>query len=130
MEVTCTLRHVAGHSEAVSMGSAPDSGPGRNAIQARGSAKTYLERYTATAILGMAPQDADDDGGKSGGSGLSGSQLADFDAALEAVTDVQSADALWKSVVKACEAAKDMTSYTEYKGKIAEKKRTFKKVAA
>ena len=55
MEITCTLRHIAGHSEAVSMGGAPDAGPGRNAIQARGSAKTYLERYTATAILGLAP---------------------------------------------------------------------------
>jgi len=62
MEVTCVLRHIAGHSEAVSMGGAPDTGPGRNAIQARGSAKTYLERYTSTAILGLAPEDEDTDG--------------------------------------------------------------------
>lgn len=62
MEVTCTLRHIAGHSEIVSMGAAPDAGPGRNAIQARGSAKMYLERYTATAILGLAPEDEDTDG--------------------------------------------------------------------
>lgn len=61
MEVTCTLRHEDGHSESVSMGGAPDTGPGRNAIQARGSSKTYLERYTATAILGLAPE-GDDDG--------------------------------------------------------------------
>lgn len=62
MEVTCTLRHSAGHAETVSMGGPPDVGPGRNAIQARCSTKTYLERYTATAILGLATQDADDDG--------------------------------------------------------------------
>lgn len=62
MEVTCTLRHVDGHMESMSMGGAPDAGPGRNAIQARGSAKTYLERYTATAILGLAPEDEDNDG--------------------------------------------------------------------
>lgn len=62
LEVTCTLRHAAGHSESVSMGSGPDVGPGRNAIQARASAKSYLERYTATAILGLAAADADDDG--------------------------------------------------------------------
>lgn len=62
LEVTCTIRHVAGHSESVSMGGAPDTGPGRNAIQARGSAKSYLERYTATAILGLAAADEDDDG--------------------------------------------------------------------
>ena len=32
MRVTCTLRHVSGHSESVAMGAAPDAGPGRNAI--------------------------------------------------------------------------------------------------
>lgn len=62
MEITCTLSHEGGHSEIVSMGGAPDTGPGRNAMQARGSTKTYLERYTLTAILGLAAQDADDDG--------------------------------------------------------------------
>lgn len=69
MEVTCTLRHAAGHSESVSMGGGPDTGPGRNAIQARGSTKTYLERYTATGILGLAAKDADDDGNAAGKKG-------------------------------------------------------------
>lgn len=62
IEVTCFLRHSSGHAESVSMGGAPDTGPGRNAIQARCSVKTYLERYTATAILGLAATEADDDG--------------------------------------------------------------------
>lgn len=62
MEITCTLRHEGGHAESVSMGGPPDTGPGRNAMQARGSTKTYLERYTLTAICGLAAQDADDDG--------------------------------------------------------------------
>lgn len=66
LEVTCTLRHSAGHFENVSMGSGPDMGPGRNSIQARCSAKTYLERYTATAILGLAAENADDDGDAAG----------------------------------------------------------------
>jgi hypothetical protein len=84
MEVTCTLRHIAGHSESVSMGAAPDTGPGRNAIQARGSAKSYLERYTATAILGLAATDQDDDGTRSGGEPLlSEKQAADLKALLE-----------------------------------------------
>lgn len=63
MEVTCTLRHADGHSESVSMGGAPDVGAGRNAIQARGSTKTYLEKYTATGILGLAAADDDGAGG-------------------------------------------------------------------
>lgn len=66
MEITCTLKHSAGHSESVSMSSAPDTGPGRNAIQARGSAKSYLERYTLMAILGLAATDSDDDGVQAG----------------------------------------------------------------
>jgi hypothetical protein len=88
LEVTCTLRHSAGHFETVSMGSGPDSGPGRNAIQARCSAKTYLERYTATAILGLAAQDADDDGNKAGGGGpelITDKQAADLNAKISEV---------------------------------------------
>ena len=66
MEVTCTIRHVLGHSESVSMGACPDTGPGRNAIQARGSAKSYLERYTLLAATGLASTDTDDDGNATG----------------------------------------------------------------
>ena len=62
IEVTCTIRHEMGHSEAISMGGAPDKGPARNAIQARGSAITYLERYTVLAATGMAVAGQDDDG--------------------------------------------------------------------
>lgn len=62
MEVTCTLRHVDGHQESVSMSGEPDTGPGRNKLQARASTKNYLERYTLLAITGMAAGEADDDG--------------------------------------------------------------------
>lgn len=85
MEVTCTLKHAAGHAETVSMGAAPDAGPGRNAIQARGSAITYLERYTLTAILGLAAADADDDG--SGGPGQVERVSREQAATLQALAD-------------------------------------------
>lgn len=62
IEVTCTLRHAQGHSESIALGGEPDTGPGRNKIQARASTITYLERYTLTAILGLAAREADDDG--------------------------------------------------------------------
>ncbi|MFA5633136.1 MAG: ERF family protein [Porticoccaceae bacterium] len=62
IEVTCYLRHVGGHEESVSMGGPPDSGGSKNAIQARASAKSYLERYTFKAITGLSEQDDDDDG--------------------------------------------------------------------
>lgn len=62
MQVTCYLRHVNGHEESVSMGGPPDAGGAKNAIQARASTKTYLERYTLKAITGLSEQEDDDDG--------------------------------------------------------------------
>lgn len=62
IEVTCFLKHVAGHSESVSFGGPPDAGGAKNAIQARASTKTYLERYTLLAITGLAVKDGDRDG--------------------------------------------------------------------
>lgn len=100
LEVTCSLRHEQGHSEHVSMGGAPDSGPGRNAIQARGSAKTYLERYTATAILGMAAEDQDTDGASA------------WEPLIAAVEEIKSAcnlevlSEVWKRWFKEANAAK------------------------
>ncbi len=61
LEVTCTVRHVGGHSESVSMGGPPDAGGAKNAIQARASTVTYLERYTLKAILGVSEQEDDTD---------------------------------------------------------------------
>lgn len=73
LEVTCTLRHVRGHSECVSMGGGPDTGPGRNAIQARSSAISYLERITKLAALGLAAKDQDNDG-----AGATGTDITAF----------------------------------------------------
>lgn len=62
IEVTCTLRHVGGHSESVSAGGPPDAGGAKNALQARASSITYLERYTLKAICGVAEGGDDTDG--------------------------------------------------------------------
>lgn len=61
VKVTCTLTHSDGHTEQVTMGGAPDASGGKNAIQAVGSAVTYLERYTLMAAVGLAA-DEDNDG--------------------------------------------------------------------
>lgn len=66
IEVTCTLKHSAGHTESVSMGGPPDTGGAKNAIQARASTVSYLERYTLKAITGLSEQNDDDDGGSRG----------------------------------------------------------------
>ena len=62
IEVECILVHVQGHAERRKMGGPPDVGGAKNAIQARASAISYLERYTFLAAVGMAAADTDDDG--------------------------------------------------------------------
>lgn len=62
IEVTCTLKHVGGHAESVSMGGPPDAGGAKNAIQARASSITYLQRYTLKAICGISEGGDDTDG--------------------------------------------------------------------
>lgn len=62
IEITCTLSHIGGHSESVSMGGPPDAGGAKNAIHARASTVSYLERYSLKAILGLSEQDDDTDG--------------------------------------------------------------------
>lgn len=84
IEVTCTIKHSAGHSESVSMGGPPDVGGAKNPIQARASTVSYLQRYTLKAITGLSEQDDDDDGGRGQQEGEEHPKLqAGRDAAME-----------------------------------------------
>lgn len=62
IKVTCIITHVDGHSERTSMTATPDNSGGKNAIQARGSAITYMKRYTLIDALGISTADMDIDG--------------------------------------------------------------------
>lgn len=88
LEVTCTLKHALGHSESVSMGGPPDTGGAKNAIQARASTISYLERYTLKAITGLSEQDDDNDGNSGGG------QDGEVSAELQALIDAGHAQAM------------------------------------
>lgn len=60
--ITASLRHREGHS-IENTGVYPfETSGSKNAIQSIGSAQTYGQRYTASALLGLAMGDADDDG--------------------------------------------------------------------
>lgn len=84
LEVTCTLTHVNGHSESVSMGGPPDAGGAKNAIQARASTVSYLERYTLKAITGLSEQEDDDDGRGGPGAKADKQTTSDVEAILNA----------------------------------------------
>jgi hypothetical protein len=134
VEVTCTLRHVGGHSESVTLGAAPDESGGKNSIQAIGSAITYLERYTAKAILGVAEKGQDDDGR---GTGTGEGQGPDVNAVGNALCDSllarlekcgtdEEAAALWSEGSKALAEAKRQDLYNEFKDCVVKHRRALK----
>ncbi len=94
IEVTCTIKHTAGHTEAVSMGGPPDAGGAKNAIQARASTVSYLERYTLKAITGLSEQEDDNDGGHGGGADGAADPLIDAGQAA-AMEGMKSLTAWW-----------------------------------
>jgi hypothetical protein len=63
--VTCVVSHRDGYSEENSLSATADISGNKNAIQAIGSAVTYLQRYTLNAALGLTASE-DDDGQAAG----------------------------------------------------------------
>lgn len=108
MEVTCFLRHVGGHEESVSMGGPPDMGGAKNAIQARASTKTYLERYTLKAITGLSEQNDDNDGHDPA------QALDDWIAKVEEAATEDDLRATSKAGAKYFQVTKDADGYRQF----------------
>lgn len=106
LEVTCTLRHERGHAESVSMGGPPDAGGAKNAIQARASTVTYLQRYTLLAATGLAAggQDNDGNGQKQG---MSDEQFLPHQDAIQGARNAVELKAAFAAAYKAAEASGD-----------------------
>jgi hypothetical protein len=121
MEVTCYLRHVDGHEESVSMGGPPDAGGAKNAIQARASTKTYLERYTLKAICGVAEGGDDDDG--------NGAARSLLDTWVDLVNAAETPDAVKKLSSEGAQAftkARDVEGYRRFASEVARRNRELK----
>lgn len=111
MEVTCYLRHTGGHQESVSMGGPPDSGGAKNAIQARASTKTYLERYTLKAITGLSEQNDDNDGRAP----IDTNVVDDWVAAAEGAASLEELDQTWKDGLKELSKTDSLQVYERFK---------------
>lgn len=96
IEVTCTLKHILGHSVSVAIGGPPDEGGAKSKIQARASTITYLERYTLKAICGVSEQgdDKDGKGGKEVEPDPEGQKV------LEACGSLKSLQEAWKTLTE------------------------------
>lgn len=97
IEVTCILKHVQGGFDSVSFGGPPDTGGAKNAIQARASSKSYLERYTLLAVCGLSTKDVDKNGA---GSKKELEPDAEGKKVLEACASVSSLHAAWAALTK------------------------------
>ena len=62
IRVACVITHELGHSIETDLSGLPDNSGGKNAIQAVGSAVSYLERYTLLMLVGLAAKGTDNDG--------------------------------------------------------------------
>lgn len=125
MEVTCYLRHVGGHEESVSMGGPPDAGGAKNAIQARASTKTYLERYTLKAITGLSEQNDDNDG--NGAASQASAELRDQLISRVAQAETQAdLEAIWQKDGNALYAMNNLADYDAFKRAVLDKKKMLK----
>lgn len=86
IKVTCIVTHREGHREETALSALPDTTGSKNAIQAVGSAVTYLQRYTLKAALGLAA-------GK------------DTDANIETPDDYDTSE--WTAKIAAADEARD-----------------------
>ena len=59
---SCIISHVSGHKEVTTMSSLKDASGGKNEIQSRASANTYMQRYTLVGALGLTTASEDNDG--------------------------------------------------------------------
>ena len=119
LEVTCYLRHVGGHEESVSMGGPPDSGGAKNAIQARASAKSYLERYTLKAITGLSEQDDDTDGNAPVDTGLGDSWVSQM---AQAET-LEAAESIWRAGCGDIDGKNNLQAYKSFRQAYLDKKK-------
>jgi hypothetical protein len=118
IEVTCTLTHSQGHTEAVSLGGPPDAGGAKNAIMARASTISYLQRYTLKAICGVAEGGEDDDGRAAGRTLL--------DTWVDMVNGAETQEALTKISRDGAQAftkAKDVEGYRQFAHEVSRRKK-------
>lgn len=121
IEVTCTIKHAAGHSESVSMGGPPDAGGAKNPIQARASTVSYLERYTLKAIVGIAEQDDDTDGG------WGDSLVEEWVSKLAHAASLQEVSKIRKEAGRAFTVAKNVPGYATFAKAATEREVELKK---
>lgn len=96
----CRLSHVLGHSQSSEMQMPADQGPGRNGLQAIGSARQYAKRYLYCDMLNIVCEDQDDDGHKGGGTFINDAQIANIEDILAEISTKDTAEQIKAKFMK------------------------------
>lgn len=125
ISVTCVITHKLGYSEETRLEAGLDQSGGKNNIQAMISTKSYLERHSLLAAVGLATRDTPDDDGRSAERSNDVQALVEkwknFVAGAKTEKEVRG---LWSQAAPELRATKDTPAFNEVKkaveGKIAD----------
>jgi hypothetical protein len=79
------LMHIDGHSISSESEMPPDTGPGRNSLQAIGSAKSYAKRYLAEGLCNIVRKGEDDDGKRAVPKAITPAQATELRVLMKAI---------------------------------------------
>ncbi|MCP1117013.1 ERF family protein [Robbsia andropogonis] len=127
ISITCVITHKLGHSEETTLEAPMDQSGGKNNIQAMISTKTYLERHTLLAAVGLATKDQEDDDGAAAGTNDADIALREkWIAYARNAPNIKDLDVVWKNGQKAINAAGSTDVYNAFKAEVQYLTKRFK----
>ena len=123
------LSHAGGHSRTYHIDMPPDEMGAKGTVNktkvhATGSTSSYARRYLVCMIFNVTTEDDTDGNGQS--VGMPDGQLADFHAAIEAMTEDSQHVELWETINKACIKAHDVEANNELRAAMFGKRKQLK----
>lgn len=131
VSITCVVTHRLGHSEETTLEAGLDQSGQKNNIQAMISTKSYLERHSLLAAVGLATKDTPDDDGR--GSDRRDDVQTMVDKWLNNVGGAKSEKevrGLWAQAAPELRATKDTAAFGEVKHAVESKIADFKAAEA
>lgn len=106
VQVRGELMHIDGHSIHSERNMPPDVGPGRNSLQAQGSAVSYCKRYLAEELCNIVRKGQDDDGRSAVPKPITPAQATELRTLIKAVKTQP--DTFLRLFVTGCEKIEDI----------------------
>lgn len=131
ISVTCVITHKLGHSEETTLEAGLDQSGGKNNIQAMISTKSYLERHSLLAAVGLATRDTPDDDGRAAGRNSDVQGLVEkWTNNIKGSKTEKEVRGLWAQAAPELRATKDAAAFGEVKALVESKIADFKAAEA